>query len=51
LLSNEGPNIPLLLPPSIFSKDTWVLCSKKERRRRKRGKKKQEDKCPNIEEF
>jgi hypothetical protein len=41
LLSNKAPNIPLLLPPSIFPKDTWVLHSKKrERRRRKRGKEK-----------
>jgi hypothetical protein len=40
LLSNKAPNIPLLLPPSIFPKETWVLHSKKREKKKKERKRK-----------
>jgi hypothetical protein len=48
LLSNKGPNIPLLLPPSIFPKETWVLHSKKEREEEEREEKKNKSKRTNV---
>jgi hypothetical protein len=40
LLSNKAQNIPLLLPPSIFPKETWVLHSKKREKQKKERKRK-----------